>query len=50
MITHFVVTEASRLSRPQDIAAAFKLEERISSLGVKIIKVDSPGIDESTDE
>ena len=50
MITHFVVTEASRLSRPQDIAEAFILEERISSLGVKIIKVDSPGIDESTDE
>jgi len=50
VITHFVISEASRLSRPEDIAVAFQLEDRISSLGVKIIKVDSPEIDDSTDE
>jgi len=49
-ISHFVITEASRLSRPEDIAEAFQLEDRISSLGVKIVKVDSPGVDENTDE
>jgi DNA invertase Pin-like site-specific DNA recombinase len=30
-ITHFVVSEASRISRPDDIAEAFTLEERIKS-------------------
>jgi len=31
-ISHFVITEASRLSRPEDIAEAFQLEDSISSL------------------
>ena len=49
-ITHFVVSEASRISRPDDIAEAFMMEEAIKSTGVKIISLDMPGIDESTDE
>ena len=49
-ITHFVVSEASRISRPDDIAEAFMMEAAIKSTGVKIISLDMPGIDESTDE
>jgi len=49
-ITHFVVSEASRISRPDDIVEAFTLEARIKSTGVKIVTLDMPGIDESTDE
>jgi len=39
-----------KISRPDNIAEAFTLEERIKSYGVEIIKVDSPWLDESTDE
>lgn len=49
-ITHFIVTEASRISRPEDIAQAFIMEEKIKSYGVDIIKVDTPGLDDNTDE
>jgi len=49
-ITHFVVSEASRISRPENIAEAFMLEAKIKSFGVEIVKLDSPWIDETTDE
>lgn len=49
-ITHFIVSEASRISRPDNVAEAFMLEEEIKATGVKIIKVDSSGMDETTDE
>ncbi len=45
-----MVSEASRISRPDDIAEAFMMEESIKSTGVKIVSLDMPGIDESTDE
>ena len=48
-ITHLVITEASRLSRLDDISEAFALEKRITTLGVKIVKVDSPWVDEESD-
>jgi len=44
------VSEASRISRPDNIVAAFTLEEQIKSYGVEIIKVDSPNINEETHE
>lgn len=50
IITHFVVSEASRISRPDNIVAAFTLEEQIKSFGVEIVKVDSPNINENTHE
>jgi len=41
-ITHFVVSEASRISRPDDITEAFLLESSIKATGVKIISLDMP--------
>ncbi len=49
-ITHFVVSEASRISRPNDIAEAFTIEAEIKSHWVEIIRLDAPSIDDSTDE
>lgn len=49
-ITHFVVSEASRISRPDDIVEAFTMEASIKATWVKIITLDMPWIDESTDE
>lgn len=49
-VTHFVVSEASRISRPNDIAEAFSIEAEIKSHWVDIIRLDAPSIDDSTDE
>jgi len=49
-ISHFVVSEASRISRPDNISEALMVEEQIKWYGVEIVKVDSPWIDENTDE
>ena len=49
-ISHFVVSEASRISRPDDIAEAFAIEAEIQSHWVNIVRLDAPNIDDSTDE
>lgn len=49
-ITHFVVSEASRISRPDNIVTAFTLEEQIKSFWVEIVKVNSANIDDNTHE
>ena len=49
-IGYFVVSEASRISRPNDIAEAFTIEAEIKSHWVEIIRLDAPSIDDSTDE
>lgn len=49
-ITHFIVSEASRISRPDDISEAFMMEASIKATWVKIVSLDMPWIDENTDE
>jgi len=39
-ITHFIVNEASRISRPNDLTDALELEAKINSFGVDIVKLD----------
>lgn len=48
-IHYFVVTDADRIARPDDIAEAFTLEQNIESLWVKIITVNNKR-DTETDE
>ncbi|WP_461376729.1 recombinase family protein [Cloacibacterium normanense] len=48
-IHYFVVTDADRIARPDDIAEAFTLEKSIEGLGVKIITVNNKR-DMETDE
>lgn len=48
-IHYFVVTDADRIARPDDIVEAFALEQNIEGLGVKIITVNSKR-DTETDE
>ncbi len=48
-IHYFVVTDADRIARPDDIAEAFILEQSIEGLGVKIITVNNKR-DVETDE
>lgn len=48
-IHYFVVTDADRIARPDDIAEAFILEQSIEWLGVKIITVNNKR-DVETDE
>ena len=48
-IHYFVVTDANRIARPDDIAEAFTLEKSIEGLGVKIITVNNKR-DMETDE
>ena len=48
-IQYFVVTDADRIARPDDIAEAFTLEKSIEGLGVKII-TDNNKRDMETDE
>lgn len=48
-IHYFVVTDADRIARPDDIAEAFTLEQNIESLGVKIVTVNNKR-DTETDE
>lgn len=40
-IHYFVVTDADRIARPDDIAEAFTLEQSIEGLGVKIVTVNN---------
>ena len=40
-IHYFIVTDADRIARPDDIAEAFTLEQRIETLGVKIVTVNN---------
>lgn len=40
-IHYFVVTDADRIARPDDIAEAFTLEQNIEGVGVKIITVNN---------
>ena len=40
-IHYFVVTDADRIARPDDIAEAFTLEQSIEALGVKIVTVNN---------
>lgn len=48
-IHYFVVTDADRIARPDDIAEAFTLEQRIEGLWVRIITVNNKR-DTETDE
>ena len=48
-IHYFVVTDADRIARPDDIAEAFNLEQSIEALGVKIVTVNNKR-DTDTDE
>ena len=48
-IHYFVVTDADRIARPDDIAEAFILEQSIEGLSVKIITVNNKR-DVETDE
>ncbi|HCQ14347.1 recombinase family protein [Flavobacterium sp.] len=48
-IHYFVVTDADRIARPDDIAEAFSLEQNIEGVGVKIITVNNKR-DIETDE
>ena len=48
-IHYFIVTDADRIARPDNIAEAFTLEQRIESLGVKIVTVNNKR-DTETDE
>lgn len=48
-IHYFIVTDADRIARPDDIAQAFTLEQDIEALGVKIITVNNKR-DTETDE
>lgn len=48
-IHYFVVTDADRIARPDDIAEAFTLEQTIEGLGVKIVTVNNKR-DMDTDE
>ena len=48
-IHYFVVTDADRIARPDDIAEAFALEQSIEGLDVKIVTVNSKR-DTETDE
>lgn len=48
-IHYFVVTDADRIARPDDIAEAFNLEQNIEGLGVKIVTVNNKR-DMETDE
>lgn len=48
-IHYFVVTDADRIARPDDIVEAFALEQDIEGLGVKIITVNNKR-DTETDE
>lgn len=49
-ITHLIVSEASRISRPDNLSEALTIEAEIESYWVKIIKLDSPTLDNWTDE
>lgn len=48
-IHYFIVTDADRIARPDDIVEAFTLEQSIESLGVKIVTVNNKR-DTETDE
>ena len=48
-IHYFVVTDADRIARPDDIAEAFTLEQSIEAQDVKIITVNNKR-DTETDE
>ena len=48
-IHYFVITDADRIARPDDIAEAFTLEKSIEGLNVKIITVNNKR-DMETDE
>lgn len=48
-IHYFVVTDADRIARPDDIAEAFTLEQNIEGVGVKIITVNNKRDIESDD-
>lgn len=48
-IHYFIVTDADRIARPDDIAEAFSLEQSIEALGVKIVTINNKR-DMETDE
>lgn len=49
-ITHYVVSEASRISRNDQLLTSLQMEEPIKKTWAKIITLDMPTLDDSTDE
>jgi len=50
-ITHFIVSESSRINRPkEDVGESFAMERKVKACGVKVVTLDLPTLDDSTDE
>lgn len=49
-ITHVIAYEHSRISRPDEPSEWLLLESKIKTLGAKVVSLDFPHLDDSTDE